>query len=233
MAGSGGSLSSLVVSRLIPPCPTPLPSTAYHYLYSRYLTHARLHDLNILEVGLGCNMRYGPGASLNLWRALLPCANISFIEYNACVLEWRWLEAVFWPCGGLYDCQGPGWIFTHGHALAVMLAPWSHHPPVDAANVPRSTRHRLRPRVAAGCTSAPRMTQSFSQKLQRMPRLRVWRQLQSDSFSLLLLLLLQLGRRLEPAEGMAAGACLHPSKQLLPLQVRRAPALAACQLSAC
>jgi hypothetical protein len=56
---------------------------AYHNLYSRYLPHARLHDLNILEVGLGCNMFYGPGASLNLWRALLPCANISFVEYDA------------------------------------------------------------------------------------------------------------------------------------------------------
>lgn len=28
-------------------------------------------------------MNYGPGASLKLWRALLPCSNISFIEYNA------------------------------------------------------------------------------------------------------------------------------------------------------
>ncbi|KAI7846177.1 hypothetical protein COHA_000347 [Chlorella ohadii] len=60
---------------------------AYHYLYNRYLPHARLHDLNILEIGLGCNMEYGAGASLKIWRALLPCANISFIDYDAACAE--------------------------------------------------------------------------------------------------------------------------------------------------
>lgn len=67
-------------------------SHAYHYLYNRYLPHARLHDLNILEIGLGCNMEYGAGASLKLWRALLPCANISFIDYDA-------------ACAGKYKVQ--------------------------------------------------------------------------------------------------------------------------------
>ncbi len=61
----------------------PSACPAYHYLYNRYLPHARLHDLNILEIGLGCNMEYGAGASLKIWRALLPCANISFIDYDA------------------------------------------------------------------------------------------------------------------------------------------------------
>ena len=65
-----------------PPSPAASQQTAYHYMYTRYLAHARFHQLNILEVGLGCDMRYGAGASLRLWRAYLPCSRISFVEYN-------------------------------------------------------------------------------------------------------------------------------------------------------
>lgn len=62
--------------------PRTLPARLLCSLYTRYLQHARLHPLNILEIGLGCNMAYGPGASFKLWRAYLPCSNISFVEYN-------------------------------------------------------------------------------------------------------------------------------------------------------
>lgn len=63
--------------------PNPHPTPAYHYAYTRFLAHARFQpNLHILEIGLGCNMGYGPGASLKLWRAYLPCAKISFVEYD-------------------------------------------------------------------------------------------------------------------------------------------------------
>lgn len=71
-------------AHLNPPPPRlhvcPLPE--YHYSYNRYLSRARFHPLNLLEIGLGCDMGYGPGASMKLWRAFLPCSNISFVEFD-------------------------------------------------------------------------------------------------------------------------------------------------------
>ena len=43
----------------------------------RDLTHVKL-----LEIGMGCRMRYGPGASVKLWRTILPQAELWEAEYN-------------------------------------------------------------------------------------------------------------------------------------------------------
>ncbi|EOD19545.1 hypothetical protein EMIHUDRAFT_209131 [Emiliania huxleyi CCMP1516] len=44
----------------------------------------------MLEIGLGCSMEYGPGASARLWRSLLPTAEIWFAESNGlCVNKAR------------------------------------------------------------------------------------------------------------------------------------------------
>lgn len=83
-----------------------------------------------------------------------------------------------------------------------------------AANVPRCTGRRLRPRVAVGCTSARRTTPSFSRTLQPMPRLQVRWQLQSISWCCFYCFL-------------ACVLCQEGSSLLL--QVRMAAASAACQ----
>jgi hypothetical protein len=36
----------------------------------------------MLEIGLGCDMQYGPGASATLWRSYFPEADLWFAEYN-------------------------------------------------------------------------------------------------------------------------------------------------------
>jgi len=42
--------------------------------------------LKLFEIGLGCNMGYGPGASVKLWRALFPNLNLWEADYDkACV----------------------------------------------------------------------------------------------------------------------------------------------------
>lgn len=46
----------------------------------------------MLEIGLGCDMGYGPGASLKLWHAFLPCAKISFVEYDRCAAALQMLR---------------------------------------------------------------------------------------------------------------------------------------------
>lgn len=45
--------------------------------------------VKFLEIGLGCDMRYGPGASLQLWKTLLICPgdDIWFGEYNSTCVE--------------------------------------------------------------------------------------------------------------------------------------------------
>ena len=55
----------------------------YEYLYGQYLGPLRNSEINFLEIGLGCNMNYGPGKSIILWKEFLPKATISVLEYNA------------------------------------------------------------------------------------------------------------------------------------------------------
>lgn len=63
---------------------------SYWYTYSRYLNHVRDQPIRLLEIGLGCDMAYGPGHSLKLWRDLLPQASISVVEVNAtCMEHWK------------------------------------------------------------------------------------------------------------------------------------------------
>lgn len=40
----------------------------YHHLYSKYLDSIRNDQLRLLEIGLGCDMSYGPGQSAEIMR---------------------------------------------------------------------------------------------------------------------------------------------------------------------
>jgi hypothetical protein len=66
--------------------------TTHHYeaLYEKYLRKYVGSNVSLLEIGLGCGMPYGPGASANVWRHYLgPLANIYFLEFNrACGEDW-------------------------------------------------------------------------------------------------------------------------------------------------
>jgi hypothetical protein len=55
---------------------------SYGIVYDMYLGGRRLEKLRLLEIGLGCDMNYPPGASLTLWREYLPNAAIDFLEFN-------------------------------------------------------------------------------------------------------------------------------------------------------
>lgn len=63
-------------------------------MYSKYFENLAINGsvmrtkaLKLFEIGLGCNMEYGPGKSARLWRGYLPNANIWFAEYDkACIL---------------------------------------------------------------------------------------------------------------------------------------------------
>ena len=65
---------------------------AHHYdaMYARYLNHYRGKNLTLLEIGLGCGMPRGVGASASMWRAYFgPKANIHIIEFDKpCGKKW-------------------------------------------------------------------------------------------------------------------------------------------------
>lgn len=63
---------------------------SYQVMYGTFLMPLMksLEHAKILEIGLGCDMDYGPGASVALWKALFPNADLWEAEFNAkCVQE--------------------------------------------------------------------------------------------------------------------------------------------------
>jgi len=44
------------------------PVHSFYHAYEKYLAPRRTDPVRLLEIGLGCNMGYGPGASARLWR---------------------------------------------------------------------------------------------------------------------------------------------------------------------
>lgn len=56
----------------------------YGPAYAKYLSPLQNRSASrLLEIGLGCDSWYGPGRSVALWRAYLPCAHVSVIEVDA------------------------------------------------------------------------------------------------------------------------------------------------------
>jgi hypothetical protein len=55
----------------------------YHTMYGIFLLPyaANKPKMKMLEIGLGCNMGYGPGASVALWKMLFPQADLWEAEY--------------------------------------------------------------------------------------------------------------------------------------------------------
>lgn len=61
----------------------------YHHMYEKYLEPLRDQPLKMLEIGLGCDMSYGPGASYHTWLEYLPNVDLYYIEYDAaCATKW-------------------------------------------------------------------------------------------------------------------------------------------------
>ena len=54
----------------------------YDKIYDAVLEPIRNEKLNVLEIGLGCDMEYGPGKSILLWKEFLPNSKLSILELN-------------------------------------------------------------------------------------------------------------------------------------------------------
>ena len=64
----------------------------YHNAYQKYLIPLRTKKTKFLEIGLGCDMHYGPGKSARLWTELFkhPSTEIWVAEVNVeCAQKWN------------------------------------------------------------------------------------------------------------------------------------------------
>ena len=61
----------------------------YDIMYGQFLLpfYAKKPNMKFLEIGLGCDMSYGPGASVQVWQKLFPKAELWEAEYNAACVE--------------------------------------------------------------------------------------------------------------------------------------------------
>jgi len=63
---------------------------SYHVMYGIFLVTFRTKPIKFLEIGLGCNMHYGPGASVQVWKKFLhPESEIWMADYDGqCVQKY-------------------------------------------------------------------------------------------------------------------------------------------------
>lgn len=82
----------LETAKALKPVTDKVTTHTYQTMYGRFLLpYYHLNpSMKFLEIGLGCDMGYGPGASVAIWRKLLPKAELWEAEFNAeCVEKHR------------------------------------------------------------------------------------------------------------------------------------------------
>ncbi|KAK9419433.1 putative Methyltransferase domain-containing protein [Seiridium unicorne] len=65
--------------------------TTHHYwfMYDKHFPAIRNKRLKMLEIGLGCDMVYGPGKSYYTWLEYFPNVDLYYMEYDAeCAAKW-------------------------------------------------------------------------------------------------------------------------------------------------
>ena len=62
---------------------------SYQFMYGKFLLpyYYQNPSMKMLEIGLGCDMVYGPGASTALWKQLFPLAEMWEAEFDAACVE--------------------------------------------------------------------------------------------------------------------------------------------------
>ena len=85
----GGIQHFLDVALGSDPTTDKVTTHSYHVMYGIFLLpfYKKNKNMKMLEIGLGCNMRYGPGASVLVWRALFRHAQIWEAEYDGDCVE--------------------------------------------------------------------------------------------------------------------------------------------------
>jgi hypothetical protein len=71
-------------ARSLTPCTDKVCGHSYQIMYGSHLIPLMqaTHGAKLFEIGLGCNMGYGPGASVALWKKMFPDLELWEAEYN-------------------------------------------------------------------------------------------------------------------------------------------------------
>lgn len=110
--------------------------TTHHYQFA-YQTHVapiRCNVSSFLEIGLGCGMKYGAGASVPLWLSYLPAARVHVMEFDK-------------PCGDAWLAVDAPTGARRGAVHVLERQPGRARGP-RARRAARAVRHRRRRRRA-------------------------------------------------------------------------------------
>lgn len=105
---------------------------SYQIMYGKFLMPYYVHNpkMKMLEIGLGCNMGYGPGASVAVYKKLFPEATLWEAEYDAeCVDKHRdgMLKGIHLLTGDQGDKTVlDSWVETSGGNFDVIIDDGGH-----------------------------------------------------------------------------------------------------------
>jgi len=106
----------------------------YYPMYGQFLLpyYKRIPNMKMLEIGLGCDMNYEPGASVALWKKLFPKANLWEAEYNKTCVEISTKQGKLDGFNTLVGDQGDNatldkWISKSGGDFDVIIDDGGHH----------------------------------------------------------------------------------------------------------
>ena len=106
----------------------------YHNMYGQFLLPhaARIPTMKFLEIGLGCNMNYGAGASVKLWKPLFPTAELWEAEYDGLCAQHAQEKGQLKGINLLIGDQGDpdvldAWIEKSGGKFDVIIDDGGHH----------------------------------------------------------------------------------------------------------
>lgn len=86
---TNGSSLFLETALNLKPLTDKVTTHQYHIMYGDYLLpYYYAHpNMKMLEIGLGCNMEYGAGASVGIWKQLFPSADLWEAEQDSGCVE--------------------------------------------------------------------------------------------------------------------------------------------------
>ena len=105
----------------------------YYIMYGNHLLpyYYKHPKMKMLEIGLGCDMGYGPGASVKLWKALFPEADLWEAEFNGKCVQKNQDMLLGLGLNTLVGDQGnpevlDGWIEKSGGEFDVIIDDGGH-----------------------------------------------------------------------------------------------------------
>lgn len=116
------------------PITDKITTHSFYTMYGQFLLpyYKRKPDMKMLEIGLGCDMNYEPGASVALWKKLFPKANLWEAEYNKTCVDISTKQGKLDGFNTLVGDQGnnstlDGWIEKSGGDFDVIIDDGGHH----------------------------------------------------------------------------------------------------------